>query len=215
MRSRVQPPKSSRYQACGADAAIDCELTGADLRDIAALHEVWVREHVLLRPLRKTDGPALLAILENDPTIRKRVGFAATVNSQADYLAQLKAIAADPGLIRYGIHERGRLVGMVSLWRDEGFFGQEPERGGYGFGFFLDETARGRGLMTNSVAALMNCVEANVKVRMFLAFCEDDNQASKAVLAKLGFSSTDEVFGESSHGWKERKYLAHPKTAER
>ncbi len=179
-----------------------------NLHTIAALQRVAVREGVELTPLVADDAAPLLEIITRDPSIGSRVTFAALVIDEKAFYEQLAIIAEDPELIRYGIRENGRLVGVISFWKDPGFFGQTPEPDGYGFGFFLDKTARGRGLISQSVEALMSRAKQVLPVGVFIAFCEDDNEASKAVLSRTGFTPTDEMYGEPTHGWQERKYLA-------
>lgn len=96
---------------------------------------------------------------------------------------------------------------MLSLWRDEGYFGTPPQLDDYGFGFFLDPKDRGKGLVTNAVRALIHVLIQNLKVNQFVANCEDDNTESIAVLTKLGFTPTNEARPEPIHGCIERKYI--------
>lgn len=177
-----------------------------DLHEVDALQEIAVRGGLFLRPLAASDSEQLLAILDRDPDIRERVTVAKRLHDQHDIEREVEAIADDDGLIRYVIVENGVVIGLISLWRDDGFFGQAPEPDGYGFGYFLDPLARGRGVITTSLQVLMNTLQAALPVRVFMAFCEDDNQESSIVLMKLGFERTDEVYGEPNTGWQERKY---------
>lgn len=95
---------------------------------------------------------------------------------------------------------------MVSLWRDDGFWGN-THLNDYGFGYFLDPKERGNGLITQSVQRLIQIVSSNLRVRQFIAFCEDDNYKSAAVLARLSFQPTDEVLSAPDTDWQERKYI--------
>ncbi len=177
-----------------------------DLHEVSELQEIKVRDGLLLSPLQGDDQEAILDILDRNPEIRERVGFAAKVDSPESYYEQLDAIANDPGLIRYAIREDGSVVGLLSFWQDEGFFGQEPEPNGYGFGFFLDEKARGRGIVRSSLRAVIDRAKDSLAIGSLLAFCEDDNAKSIAALKAIGLEPTDEVYGEPSQGWQERKY---------
>lgn len=181
-----------------------------NLHAVAGLQSIHVRDGLYLRPLEPEDGEQILRILEQDPTIRERVTFAARVFSLDDYLDQLHIIAADPGLIRYAIISDNTIVGLVSLWRDKGFFGQTAEPDGYGFGYFLSPDARGKGIITQSVASIMKVLQSSLRVKKFIAFSEDDNDESKAVLLRLGFEPKDELLKEPTHGWFERKYVFVP-----
>ncbi len=176
------------------------------LHDITALHEITVRAGLVMRPLELSDGEQLLKVLDHDPAIRKRASVAARLHSLGDVEREVAAIAADDGLIRYAVHSDDEVVGLISLWRDDGFFGQQPEVDSYGFGYFLDPNSRGQGIITASLKSIMDTVRDVLPVRSFIAFCEDDNPESFAVLTRLGFERTDEVYGEPNTGWQERKY---------
>ena len=52
----------------------------------------------------------------------------------------------------------------------------------------------------------MDTVAKNLRVNQFIAFCEDSNHESIAVLTRLGFKPTAETFTEPDNGWIERKY---------
>lgn len=182
------------------------ERSPLDLHEIGHLQEIAVREGVHLEPLASRHAVSLLAVLNKDVSIRHRVSVAARLHSVTDVEAEIQAIAKDPSLLRYVIAVDSKVVGMVSFWRDEGFFGQPPEPNGYGFGFFLDPDWRGKGLIGSAVRMLMQEARTVLDVDCFLAFCEDDNMASIAVIKGLGFVATDERYGEPVTGWQERKY---------
>lgn len=177
-----------------------------DLRAQPSLQEVPVREGVILRPMQNADAPGILRILEADPSIRDRVTVASRMHNTEDVQREVAAYQSDDSHIRYVIHEDGNCVGLVSLWRDTGFFGQEAKPYAYGFGYFLDPAARGKRLVTDSVQALMNTVQTNFRVESFMAFCEDNNVESIAVLQKLGFAPMEKIFPEPTEGWPERLY---------
>ncbi len=177
-----------------------------DLHKVPELQEIVVRDGLLLSPLRPEDQEAILDILDRDPEIRDRVGFAAKVDSPESYAEQLDEIAADPGLIRYAVREEGSVVGLMSFWRDEGFFGEQPEPDSYGFGGFLDKEARGRGIVQESLRVVIDLAKEHLVVGNLMAFCEDDNVKSMAALRAAGFEPTDEVYGEPNQGWQERKW---------
>lgn len=165
--------------------------------------EISVREGVMLRPMTASDGEALLAIMERDPNIRERVTVAANMPNQEGVETQVEAYKNDGALIRYVIAQEHQVVGLISLWRDEGFFGQPPLPHAYGFGFFVDPERRGQHLAADSVAALMDEMQNHYQVDTFIAFCEQDNPASQSVLRRVGMSQTDEHFTEPTHAWIE------------
>lgn len=113
-------------------------------------------------------------------------------------------------MIRYVLLKKDNPIGLISLWRDDGFFGTPPYPDDYGFGYFLDPKERGKGLVTRSVQSLMDAAINNLKVNQFIAFCEDNNKESISVLTRLGFMPTDKLFTEPTTGWIERKYIKKP-----
>lgn len=177
-----------------------------NLHAIPALQEVQIRAGVVLRPLREEDARELLAILDSDPSIRDQVTAAARFHSEEDVKQEVASYTADASMIRYVIVSEDQCVGLISFWLDTGYFGYEPEPHVYGFGYFLSPAARGKGLVTDSIKALMNTASSNFPVAAFIAFCTDENVQSTAALKRLGFESTDRIFAEPNHGWLERMY---------
>ncbi len=167
------------------------------------LHEVKVRDDIVLRPMEEIDGHELLAIMARDPEIRERVTVAANMPDLEGVKKQVEAYKNDPALIRYVIVEDQQVVGLISLWRDEGFFGQVPLPNTYGFGFFVDPERRGRHIAADSGIALMREVQKYRQVDTFIAFCEHDNPTSQSVLRSVGMSQTDQCFTEPTHAWIE------------
>jgi RimJ/RimL family protein N-acetyltransferase len=156
--------------------------------------------------MQDEDAGDLLEILSQDPLIRERVGVAAKLKTEQDVRDEVLSMNEDDGLIRYMVVENEKIVGLVSLWRDSGYFGQKADPNAYGFGYFLSTDARGRGLVTDSLSVLMQVVADNLKVNAFLAFCESDNKPSGAVLEKVGFRPTDTTYVDPNKGWIERRY---------
>lgn len=168
--------------------------------------KITVRDGVLLRPLASEDADDLLAILDADPAIRERVGVASRLYSAEDVNTLVKEEQGDAELIRYVISENNMVVGLLNFWRAGEYFGDKADPDDYGFGYFLAPSARGRGLVTDSLRALMEIAAANLPVQRFIAFCEADNTASGALLQKAGFEKTDTAWDDAEHGWVEQKY---------
>lgn len=177
-----------------------------NLKGISALQNINVHEGVTLRPFVIADAVAILAILEQDPSIRERVGVAARLHTVNDVELLLDEEGDDPNIIRYVIEEKDQVVGMVNLWRAGDYFEGKADPDDYGFGYFLAPSARGKGLVTDSLMALMDVAAKNLSVKKFIAFCEADNAASGAVLKKAGFEKTDVAWQDNEHGWLEQKY---------
>ena len=172
----------------------------------AVRESIAVRSGVVLRPLEATDASAIIEALDADPSIRERVTVAAQLHTEDDVRREADRYKTDPDLTRFVIVENGTCVGLISLWRDTGFFGQTPQPHTFGFGYFLHPAARGRGLVTDSLTALMKAARAKFRVDSFIAFCEDSNRDSIALLRKLGLGPTPQTFDEPINGWRERMY---------
>lgn len=168
---------------------------------------VAVRDNVFLRPVEARDAPELLAILDADPAIRERVGVAARLYSVSDVETLLREESADTDILRYVICEHDKVVGMVNFWRAGDYFDGKADPEDYGFGYFLAPSARGRGLVTDSLRTLMDIAVKSLPVKRFIAFCEQNNDASGIVLQKAGFGKTDVKWRDSEHGWIEQKYI--------
>lgn len=179
-----------------------------NLHDIPALRMVRVRDDIVLRPLNVYDADSMLGILDADPTIRERVSVAAKMRTPVNVEEQVETSLKDGDLIRYAIVESDTTIGLVSFWRDiDNPFDAPDNPDDYGFGFFLDPSKRGKGIVTDAVEKIMDLAVQSLEVRQFIAYCEDDNPDSIAVLSKLGFQPTDITLTEQSSGWVERKYV--------
>jgi len=183
-------------------------ISPVDLHQIPVLQNVEVRDSLHLRPLAETDAPRILEILAADPNIRQRVSIAEAMKTNVDVCREIETAREDPGLIRYAILHSGNPIGLISFWSDDGVaFGTPPAWNDYGFGYFLDKDFRGQGIITAAMSRIMDIATHNLPVHQFIAFCEQDNPKSAAVLRRLGFQPTGQLFGELKHGWREEKYI--------
>lgn len=176
-----------------------------NLHTITAFSEVIVLENIKLVPLNESHAAQILNILLKDPNIRNRVTVASKLHTIEDIKTEIYSYLNDDGLIRFTLLKRNIPIGMVSFWRDDGFWGKK-NLDDYGFGFFLDPEQRGKGLIIRSIKSLIKTALDNLNVRQFVAFCEDNNIQSVSVLIKLGFKPTNKTLSEPSKGWIERKY---------
>lgn len=180
--------------------------TVLDLHTVSELQKITIRKDVILVPLNRLHASRLLEIIEADKNIRNRVTVASRLFTVKDVEAEINQYLKDPGLIRYIIEEKDNPVGLVSLWRDDGFFGPINPND-YGFGYFLEPNSRGKGLVSSAIESLINVMKIHLPIRQFVAFCEPDNMDSINVLTKLGFKPTGEIYQEPNTGWKEEKYI--------
>ena len=169
----------------------------ASLHNIEALQYIQVLDDNYLRPLEVSDAPDILQILSADPSIRDRVSVASAMHIPEDVQKQVKAYKQDHHCIRYAIVEGDTTIGLVSFWRDvDSPFDAPDNPDDYGFGYFLDPSQRSRGIITAAVESVMSIGTQSMHVNQFIAYCEDDNKASIAVLTKLGFRHTDTTLVE-------------------
>ena len=184
------------------------DMLPTNLHDIPALQTVAVREGVELSPLTPEDSDAILAILEADPSIRERVSVASKMHTHEDVADQVNAYQNDDHTIRYVIREGDDVIGLVSFWRDVDSPFDAPDRpNDYGFGFFLSPDKRGTGIVAQAVQRIMDIAVENLHVENFIAYCEEDNTDSIAVLTRLGLHATDVSLAEQNSGWIEQKYI--------
>lgn len=177
-----------------------------NLHSVEAFKQISIEDDISLVPLAQSHAEQILKILEKDKTIREKVKVASLMHNFEDVAAEIKRYKSYTGLIRYVLIKDKNPVGMISLWRDDGFWGVE-NLDDYGFGYFLDPDERGQGLITRAIDRLMDVVAENLYVHQFVVFCEDHNKQSIALLKKLGFEPTDQTFPEPDKGWIERKYV--------
>jgi RimJ/RimL family protein N-acetyltransferase len=176
-----------------------------NLREVPELQEVKVREDIVLHPLAEHHCDRFLEILDDDPTIRDRVQFAADTKDKDDFMQAVVDNQQEKGVMRYAIEKNTRCIGLVSLWRLGEFRGSDYPNT-YGFGYFLDSNERGQGIVPDAVRALMRVAVKSLEVDKFIAFCEDDNKPSQNVLQRAGFVPTDDVVHFENTGWTERRY---------
>lgn len=80
-----------------------------------------------------------------------------------------------------GIRYNGNLVGMIGLhyidWKNKST----------SIGYFLSETAQGKGIITRSVSSLLDYLFTQMKLNRVQIQCAVNNTKSKAIPEKLGF----------------------------
>ncbi len=176
-----------------------------NLHTITALQHIDVGDGISLVPLRQKHSQAILDILNKDSQIREFVYVASRIHTARDVSDEIRRIKKDSGLIRYVILKNNNVVGLVSLWRDDGFW-NEHNLDDYGFGYFLTPEERGKGIVQKSVNRIIRITSESVPINRFVAICEDENVSSVAVLRKLGFRATDDVKSNPHNGRPGRKY---------
>jgi ribosomal-protein-serine acetyltransferase len=88
----------------------------------------------------------------------------------------------DAGGFDGGIWHRGRLVGTI------GFNSIDPLNRRGEVGYWLAEAAQGQGVMTRCCAAVVRHGFATLNLNRVAIFCATENQRSRAIPERLGFS---------------------------
>lgn len=144
-----------------------------------------IGDGVALRTLTPWDLNALWAVIErNAPSLRYWFPIAAQFQSRAglgeQYLQWMTRQAAGAGWT-LGIAVQGRLAGMV--WHAR----FAPEHAGCEIGYWLDESVRGRGLVTRAVEAMVDWSVGELGMNRIEIRASTRNQPSCAVAQRLGF----------------------------
>ena len=146
--------------------------------DTAAVPSTPVREppvlqgrEVVLRPLEAADGDRLRAIASTEEVVAwwgpPAAGFPAS---------------DEPDAVRFGIWEKGELVGLVQ-------YGEEPEPDyrHASIDVFVDPARRGRGLGTDAVATLLHYLTSELDHHRVTIDPAVDNAAAVRSYEKAGF----------------------------
>ncbi len=88
-------------------------------------------------------------------------------------------------MARYAIEKDQQFVGYVGLWSDQ-------ITGYYEFGFATLPELQGQGIGTSVITELLSITKQHLDAKGMVAYVGDTNDASKAVITKLGFQPTDQ-----------------------
>jgi RimJ/RimL family protein N-acetyltransferase len=137
----------------------------------------------LLRPLVASDAPSL-AMHANDREVwlnlRDRFPHPYT---PADAIAYIDAVAARPRQTSFGIVVDGEAAGSITLMP-----GEDIARWTAEIGYWLGARFRGRGVMTEAVAATTCYAFATLELTRVFAVPFARNAASARVLEKAGYA---------------------------
>jgi ribosomal-protein-serine acetyltransferase len=133
--------------------------------------------------LRRTDTEEYHALVQRNVAHLTRFGdYRDEVAMTLDGIAE--AFADDrPVRGRFGVRLEGRLVGRVDL------VPVDPPR--FGLGYWLGESATGRGLATEAVRAVLAHARGDLVATEIFAGVTHGNAASAALLARLGFEQVE------------------------
>lgn len=125
--------------------------------------------------------------LANENAVQQYVPWAKRVhdrNSAAATLSRFEEAWGNRKMARYAIEKNGEFVGYCGLWSD-------PTPDFYEFGFAMLPQFRGQGIGTETITELMAIAHQHMSATGMVAYVHDTNNASQAVVTRLGFSPTN------------------------
>jgi RimJ/RimL family protein N-acetyltransferase len=146
-------------------------------------------EHLVLVPQTMAAARALLA--GEDPGLPLAEGYPHADSLDAARM-QVQHGGPDDGGWFVTLAEDGRVVG------DCGTFGPPDDDGRVEIGYGLAAPSRGRGIGTEAVGALVDWLVSLPEVQVVTASVEVGNEASRRLLARLGFT----LVGEQDRHWQ-------------
>jgi len=138
-----------------------------------------------LRPLNLRDAPALFALVEaNRERLRRWLPWPDSNRSVLDsraYILRVRAHQKAGLALPFGLWWKNRLVGIA------GFVRIDPRNCSAAIGYWLTESAGGRGLMTSAVTALLRHGFETLKLNRIEIRAGVRNRRSRAIPERLGF----------------------------
>ena len=137
-------------------------------------------ENCRIAPLHADDARALASI--TDETVTSQVHFLPTPFTEAD--ARALIARSGGGEVFHAVRDAsgGALSGVIGVHRRAG---RE-----YEIGYWFAARARGRGIATEAVRAVVDALAASRPGCAIVAECRPDNDRSRALLRRVGFVPT-------------------------
>jgi ribosomal-protein-serine acetyltransferase len=136
-----------------------------------------------IRPLRADDAAELYALIEANPDLKEWMPWAAEQDLAATerFLADAERQLRENNGFQAAIAPEGPIVGVV------GFHSVDWVNRNTSLGYWLAASARGRGVMTTAVRALVDHAFDEWKLHRLEIHCAPDNLPSRAIPERLGF----------------------------
>ncbi|MDZ3833772.1 MAG: GNAT family N-acetyltransferase [Sphingopyxis sp.] len=137
-------------------------------------------ERCRIAPLHADDASALAAI--TDETVTAQVHFLPAPFTEADACALIAGSGG--GDVFHAVRDGRdrRLNGVIGVHRRAG---RE-----YEIGYWFAAHARGRGIATEAVGAVVTALATSQPGCSIVAECHPDNERSRALLRRIGFAAT-------------------------
>ncbi len=148
-------------------------------------------ERLLLRPGWPEDAPALARAIGDEAIVLNlaKVPWPYDVRNAESYLGRERAEGECDLLILLRTFGAPRLIGGIGLARDGG----DVE-----LGYWIVPSCWGLGFATEAGRAVVAMARDSLRIERLVSGHFVDNPASGAVLAKLGFEATGEIFERES-----------------
>ncbi|HWJ43457.1 MAG TPA: GNAT family protein [Solirubrobacterales bacterium] len=136
-----------------------------------------------IRPLEAGDAAELHALVKANPDLEEWMPWAAEQDLAATerFVAEAEAQLRDGKGFQAAVEPGDRIVGVVGLhaidWVNRGT----------SIGYWLAEGARGRGLMTGAVRAILDHAFYELQLHRIEIHCAPGNRPSRAIPERLGF----------------------------
>jgi ribosomal-protein-serine acetyltransferase len=182
-----------------------------------------VDDRYQLRSIQLADAEELFALTDANRSYLRQwlpwLDVVTQVEDTRDFIAKaIQQFAEHEGLVT-AICDSGKIVGVVGFNRIE-----QQDRIGY-IGYWLAESHRGQGIMTESCRSLINYGFMTQKLDRVVIACARENHRSRAIPLRLGFTHegvirdaewlykefvTHDIYALSAEDWK--KSIALPIT---
>lgn len=136
-----------------------------------------------IRPLDAADAPELYALIEANPDLKEWMPWAAEQDLAATerFIADAERQLASEKGFQAALEPEGPIIGVV------GFHAIDWVNRNTSIGYWLAESARGRGVMTTAVRALIDHAFYEWELHRIEIHCAPDNRPSRAIPERLGF----------------------------
>lgn len=145
---------------------------------------ISVRDGVVLKPIDLTDAADVFSVIDRERdelrTWLPFVDYTHNVKDAEDFIRSVEA-AGDRGDRVFVIHFEDRFIGQI------GFKGSDLVNRKSEIGYWLSKKYRGKGIMTDSVRALMKFGFETLGLNRIQIKCAASNLPSKRIPIRLGF----------------------------
>lgn len=140
-------------------------------------------ERLLLRPIEKSDAGAIFDY-SRSPVVGPNAGWKPHASLKETREVMRRVFLDRPDVFGVVVAESGQLIGSIGLIPDPKRENEETRMLGYAIG----EAYWGQGYMTEAAHAVVAHGFETINCTLISAYCYPDNERSKHVLRKLGFS---------------------------